>query len=61
VYESPYQHGFNLNTVGVILMVVGAVGVFLSLLFGLVELFRRHRTTIDDGQGHVMRRDDSYV
>jgi hypothetical protein len=22
---------------------------------------RRHRTTVDDGQGHVVRRDDTYV
>jgi hypothetical protein len=31
--------GFNLNTVGVILMVAGALGLMLSLLFGAA--FRR--------------------
>ena len=36
VTESPYQHGVNLNTVGVILMIVGAVGVVLSVVFGMV-------------------------
>ena len=32
VTVSPYQHGFNIRTVGVILMIVGAVGFVLSLL-----------------------------
>ena len=57
------QHGFNVNTVGLILMIVGAVGFVASLLatgfagdgwFGT----HRHRTTIDDGQGNIMRRED---
>jgi uncharacterized membrane protein len=63
VVESPYQHGFNINTVGVIFMIVGAVGLFLSLLFGLIGGlgYRRHRTIVDDGRGHVVRRDDSYT
>jgi hypothetical protein len=26
-------HGFNINTIGLILMIVGAIGVLLSLLF----------------------------
>jgi hypothetical protein len=59
---SPDQHGFNLHTVGIILMVVGAIGAVVSLL----ALFagggpRRHRTTVDDGAGHVVRRDDTYI
>jgi hypothetical protein len=62
VTESPYQHGLNLNTVGVILMIVGAVGVVLSIVFGLAgNGFHRHRTVIDDGSGHVVRREDSYI
>jgi hypothetical protein len=63
VVESPYQHGFNINTVGVILMIVGAVGLALSLLFGLIVGFGgyRHRTIVDDGRGNVVRRDDTYV
>ena len=56
------QHGFNIHTVGVILMIVGAVGAVLSLIgFFAAGGPRRHRTTIDDGQGHVVRRDDTYV
>lgn len=59
---SPDQHGFNVHTVGVILMIVGVVGAILSL----VALFagsgpRRHRTTVDDGRGNVIRRDDTYI
>ena len=27
-----YQHGFNIHTIGVILMIVGAVGAVLSLI-----------------------------
>ena len=59
---SPDQHGFNVHTVGVILMIVGVVGAILSL----IALFagngpRRHRTVVDDGQGHVARRDETYI
>jgi hypothetical protein len=63
VVVSPYQHGFNINTVGVILMIVGGVGLALSLLFGLIFGFGgyRHRTVVDDGRGNVVRRDDSYI
>ncbi|MBF6554866.1 MAG: hypothetical protein IVW52_01700 [Acidimicrobiales bacterium] len=32
VTASPDQHGFNIHTVGVILMIVGVVGAVLSLL-----------------------------
>jgi hypothetical protein len=63
VTVSPNQHGFNIQTVGVILMIAGALGLVLSL-FGLAFAgggFRRHRTTIDDGQGNVMRREDTYT
>jgi hypothetical protein len=63
VYESPYQHGFNINTVGVILMVVGIVGLVVSLLYGVFTSFsgyRRHRTIVDDN-GRVTRREDTYV
>jgi hypothetical protein len=69
VTASPYQHGFNVNTIGLILMVVGIVGIVLSLLFGLRNEvgyrgwggYRRHRTIVDDGQGNVSRREDSYI
>ncbi len=62
VTVSPDQHGFNIHTVGIILMIVGVVGAVLSLLalFGGTGP-RRHRTTVDDGRGNVVRRDDSYI
>jgi hypothetical protein len=46
--------GFNLNTIGVILMIVGAIGLVLSLMFwsswGGVSGARRTTTTyVDDG------------
>jgi hypothetical protein len=64
VTVSPYQHGFNINNVGVILMIVGAIGLIASLIVrgvgdaGGWSSTRRHRTVIDDGQGNVMRRED---
>ncbi len=68
VTASPYQHGLDLNTVGVILMVVGIVGIVLSLAFGLRSEvgyrgfgYRRHRTVVDDGHGNVASREDSYL
>ena len=45
--------GLNINTVGIILMVVGAVGLVLSVMFwsswGGVSSSRRRTTVIDDG------------
>jgi hypothetical protein len=62
VTTNPDQHGFNLNTVGVILMIVGAVGALISIVAALVGYGpRRHRTTIDDGHGNVVRRDETYL
>jgi len=55
------QHGFDVRTVGVILMIVGAVGFAVSLVFFAVTSTgqrRRHETTVDDGYGHVMHRED---
>ena len=48
------QHGFNIHTVGVILMVVGAVGAVISLIGLLGGGVRRHRAVIDDGRGTVV-------
>ncbi len=59
VTVSPDQHGFNLNKVGMILMIVGAIGAVLSLILMLVANTRRRETVVDDGQGHVARRVDS--
>jgi hypothetical protein len=46
--------GLNIHTVGVILMVVGAVGLVLSLMFwsswgGVNGTTRRRTTVVDDG------------
>ncbi len=59
VTVNPDQHGFNVNKVGVILMIVGAVGAVLSLMAMLVGNSRRHRMIVDDGQGNVVRQADS--
>lgn len=62
VTVGPDQHGFNIHGVGIILMVVGAVGVVISLFaFFAGSGPRRHRTTIDDGRGNVVRRDETYI
>jgi hypothetical protein len=61
VTASPYQHGVNVNKVGVILMIVGAVGAGISLIAGLATGFRRHRTVVDDGRGNVVRRDETFI
>jgi hypothetical protein len=61
VTANQYQHGFNVRTVGVILMIVGAVGAFFSLLGFVFSGSRRHRTVVDDGRGNVMRREDTYI
>jgi hypothetical protein len=62
VTANPNQHGLNLNTVGVILMIVGVVGAIASLIFFSFGAggIRRHRTHIDDGQGNIVRREDTY-
>lgn len=61
VTVNPDQHGFNIHTIGIILMIVGAVGALLSLIGIMSTGFRRHRTVIDDGRGNVVRRDDTYI
>ena len=55
----PYQHGFNINKAGAILMVVGVVGAVLSIIVLVVANTRRQRTVVDDGHGNVVRRVDS--
>ncbi|HLH29312.1 MAG TPA: hypothetical protein VKW77_10370 [Acidimicrobiales bacterium] len=58
---NPDQHGFNVQTVGVILMVVGAVGAVLSIIGMVASGYRKHRTVVDDDRGHVIRREDTYL
>jgi hypothetical protein len=53
------QHGFNVNKVGMILMVVGAVGAVISIIVMVAANTRRSRTVVDDGRGNVVRRVDS--
>jgi len=62
VTVSPNQHGFNVNTVGVILLIVGIVGAIASVaLFGWGPSgIRRHRTVIDDGRGNIVQREDTF-
>jgi hypothetical protein len=62
VYESPYQHGFNINTVGLILMVVGIVGLVISLLYGFSKRSAgyRHRTMVDEN-GRMVRRNETFI
>ncbi|MBO0886176.1 MAG: hypothetical protein J2O39_01015 [Acidimicrobiales bacterium] len=56
---NPEQHGVNLNTIGLILMIVGAVGFVLSLLvwatggFGGWPRTHRHTTVVEDGRPTV--------
>ena len=47
-------NGIDINTIGVILMVVGAIGLILSLMFwstwgGVGGTTRRRTTVVDDG------------
>jgi uncharacterized membrane protein YeaQ/YmgE (transglycosylase-associated protein family) len=55
----PNQHGFNVNKVGWILMIVGVVGAVLSIIVLVAGNTRRRRTVVDDSQGNVARRIDS--
>ncbi len=59
VTVSPYQHGVNVNKVGLILMIVGVVGAVLSIIVMVAANTRRSRTVVDDNQGNVVRRVDS--
>jgi hypothetical protein len=63
VTVSPYQHGFNIRTVGLILMVVGAIGGIFCLIGMAVGGggWRRRRTVMEDDRGNVVRREDTYV
>jgi hypothetical protein len=43
--------GFNLHTIGVILMIVGVVGLFVSLLLFSGRGYHRQRRVVGDGHG----------
>jgi uncharacterized membrane protein len=55
----PYQHGFNLNKVGWILMIVGVIGAVLSIIVMVAANTRRRRTVVADDRGNDVRRVDS--
>ncbi len=59
VTVNPDQHGFNVNKVGVILMIIGVVGAVLSVIAIAVGNTRRHRTIVNDGRGNIVREVDS--
>ena len=72
VTVSSHQHGFNIHTVGLILMIAGGLGVLLSVLFwSSVAPFGRHdrsislrdETTTQNGneQGRVVRETRDHV
>lgn len=54
------SHGFNLNTTGVILMVVGGIGFLLSCVFWS-SWGGFHRTTSNVGGASVTTRRESVV
>jgi hypothetical protein len=55
--------GFNIHTIGLILMIVGVVGLFLSLVlwntWGSGKGFRRERRVAADGHGGYIEREQS--
>ena len=61
VTVQPDQYGFNVNKVGVVLMIVGIVGAVLSIIVMAAANTRRRRTVVDDGRGNVTRRVDSEI
>jgi hypothetical protein len=61
VTVSPDQHGFNINKVGVILMIVGIVGAVLSIVVMIFGNVTRRHTVVEDGRGGtVVRRDSTF-
>lgn len=57
--------GFNIHTIGVILMIVGAVGLVISFFFwsswgGFGGGYRRERRVTSDGQGGYMEQERRY-
>jgi hypothetical protein len=63
VTVSPYQHGFDIRTVGVILMIVGAIGGIFCLIGMAIGggWQHRRRTVMEDNRGNVVRREDTYT
>ena len=53
VTVSPYQGGVNLNNVGVILMIVGAIGAVVTLMAMLMDGHHRIDSQTLDSSGHA--------
>ena len=52
-------HGFDINTIGLILMIVGAIGLVLSLVFwNSWGGFSRRRTYVEEGPVTYRRREE---
>jgi hypothetical protein len=54
--EVDRAEGFNINTAGIILMVIGALG-FIAVL--AMDAPRRHRTVVDGPEGRTVYHQDS--
>lgn len=59
-----HTNGFNLNTIGLILMIVGAVGLVLSLAFwnswGGTGNYRRSQRVVRDGNSTYVEERGQY-
>ncbi|MGH8979729.1 MAG: hypothetical protein ACRDWE_01730 [Acidimicrobiales bacterium] len=61
VTTDPYQHGMDIQTVGLILMIVAAIGAVLSLA-AMVFGRRRRKLVVQDSSGNVLRKEqESYL
>ncbi len=60
VTASPYQHGVDPRTLGVISMIAGVVGALAAFALATMSRtgFRQRETAIEDDQGNVVRSDD---
>jgi len=52
--EADHAEGFNINTAGIILIVLGAVGLIATLA---MDAPRRRRTVVDGPEGRTVYRD----
>ena len=60
--QTTSTNGFNIHNAGVILMIIGAIGIVVSLVIWGPRV-RTRRTTIEDGAGRrstVTQRDDGF-
>lgn len=58
-YAPSASHGFNFATTGAILMIVGIIGVVISIAAWVASSYRHQRTTsTTEANGQVLRRDD---